>query len=168
MTLVFSILRILHIVTGILWAGGALALTLFVAPTMSATGEAGKQFAGHLITKTRFSLYMMVTGLSTVLAGSVLYGIDSNWFQSAWMMTGMGIGFGIGAVAGIAAFIFGIMLGNANSALAALGAQIQGKPTAEQMTALQGLLKRQALTSQMNMIFMFIAIVMMALARLLG
>jgi len=168
MTLVFSILRILHIVTGILWAGGALAVTLFVAPTMSATGEAGKQFAGHLITKTRFSLYMMVTGLSTVLAGSVLYGIDSNWFQSAWMMTGMGIGFGIGAVAGIAAFIFGIMLGNANSALAALGAQIQGKPTAEQMTALQGLLKRQALTSQMNMIFMFIAIVMMALARLLG
>ncbi|HNH27689.1 MAG TPA: hypothetical protein PLR93_11745 [Anaerolineales bacterium] len=168
MTLVFSILRILHIVTGILWAGGALALTLFVAPTMSATGEAGKQFAGHLITKTRFSLYMMVTGLSTVLAGSVLYGIDSNWFQSAWMMTGMGIGFGIGAVAGIAAFIFGIMLGNANSALAALGAQIQGKPTAEQMTALQGLLKRQALTSQMNMIFMFIAIVMMASARLLG
>lgn len=168
MTLIFLVLRVVHIVAGILWAGGALALTLFVAPTMSATGDAGKQFAGHLITKTRFSLYMMVTGLSTVLAGSVLYGIDSNWFQSAWMMTGTGIGFGIGAVAGIAAFIFGVMLGNANSALAALGAQIQGKPTAEQMTTLQGLLKRQALTSRMNMIFMFIAIVMMALARLLG
>ena len=168
MTLIFLILRVAHIVAGILWAGGALALTLFVAPTMSATGDAGKQFAGHLITKTRFSAYMMVTGLTTVLAGSILYGIDSNWFQSAWMMSGVGIGFGIGAAAGITAFIFGIMLGNANKALAALGAQIQGKPTAEQMTALQALLKQQSMTSQGNMVFMFISILMMASARLLG
>ena len=168
MTLIFSILRVAHIVSGILWAGGALALTLFVAPTMGATGDAGKQFAGHLMTKTRFTVYMMVTGLTTVLAGSVLYGIDSNWFQSAWMKTGTGIGFGIGAAAGITAFIFGIMLGNANTALAALGAQIQGKPTPEQMAALQGLLKKQAMSSRANMIFMFIAITMMASARLLG
>lgn len=168
MTLIFSILRAAHIIAGILWAGGALALTLFIAPTMSATGDAGKQFAGHLITKTRFSAYMMVTGLTTVLAGSVLYGIDSNWFQSAWMMTGTGIGFGIGAATGIAAFVFGIMLGNANKALAALGAQIQGKPTAEQMTALQALVKKQTMMSQGNLVFMFIAIIMMASARLLG
>jgi uncharacterized membrane protein len=168
MTLIFSILRVAHIVSGILWAGGALALTLFVAPTMSATGDVGKQFAGHLMTKTRFTIYMTVTGLTTVLAGSVLYGIDSNWFQSAWMKTGTGIGFGIGAAAGITAFVFGYLLGNANTALAALGAQIQGKPTAEQMTALQSLLKQQKMASQWNMIFMFIAIVMMASARLLG
>ena len=167
MVLVFSILRIAHIVSGILWAGGALALTLFVAPTMSATGDAGKQFAGHLIGKTRFSVYMTVTGLTTVLAGSVLYGIDSNWFQSAWMKTPTGIGFGIGAAAGIAAFIYGYMLGNANMALAALGAQIKGQPTPEQMSALQSLLKRQKTASNGNMIFMLIAIVMMASARLL-
>lgn len=111
---------------------------------------------------------MTITGLTTVLAGVVLYGIDSNWFQSAWMMTGTGIGFGIGAVAGITAFIFGIMLGNANGALAALGAQIQGKPTAEQLNALQTLLKRQAMASQGNLIFIFISIFMMASARLLG
>jgi uncharacterized membrane protein len=164
----FAVLRVAHIISGILWAGGALALTLFVAPTMSATGEAGKQFAGHLMTKTRFTLYMTITGLTTVLAGTVLYGIDSNWFQSAWMMTGTGIGFGIGAVAGITAFIFGIMLGNTNGALAALGAQIQGKPTAEQANALQALLKRQKLASQGNLVFMFISIFMMASARLLG
>jgi len=168
MTLIFLILRVAHIVSGILWAGGALALTLFVAPTMSATGDAGKQFAGHLMTKTRFSSYMMVTGLTTVLAGSVLYGIDSNWFQSAWMKTGTGIGFGIGSAAGIAAFIFGVMLGNANKALAALSAQIQGKPTDGQMAVLQTLLKQQATASQGNMIFMFISIFMMAMARLLG
>lgn len=168
MTLIFSILRVAHIVAGILWAGGALALTLFVAPTMSATGDAGKQFAGHLIGKTRFSLYMAVTGLTTVVAGSILYGIDSNWFQSAWMMSATGSVFGIGAIFGIAAFVFGMMLGNANTALAALGAQIQGKPSAEQVTTLQALLKRQKMSSQGNMICMFISILCMASARLFG
>lgn len=168
MTLLFSILRIAHIVAGILWAGGALALTLFVAPAMSATGDAGKQFAGHLIGKTRFSLYMSVTGLTTVIAGSILYGIDSRWFQSAWMMTATGIVFGIGAIFGIAAFVFGLMLGNANTALAVLGAQIQGKPSAEQAVVLQGLLSRQKMSSQGNMICMFISILCMASARLFG
>lgn len=168
MTLVFLILRVAHIVAGILWAGGALALTLFVAPTMSATGDAGKQFAGHLIGKTRFSAYMMVTGLTTVIAGSILYGIDSNWFQSSWMMTATGSVFGIGAAFGIAAFVFGVMLGNTNAALATLGAQIQGKPSAEQAAALQALLKRQKMSSQGNMICMLISIVCMASARLFG
>lgn len=164
----FAILRFLHIIAGILWAGGALALTFFIAPTMSATGDAGKQFAGHLIGKTRFSNYMMVTGLTTVIAGSILYGIDSNWFSSAWMRTPTGIGFGIGAAAGILAFIFGMMLGNANTGLAALGAQIQGKPSAEQMTALQALLNRQKLATQGNMTCMLIAIALMASARMFG
>lgn len=163
-----SILRVAHIVSGILWAGGALALTLFVAPTMSATGDAGKQFVGHLIGKTRFSLYMLATGWTTVIAGSILYGIDSNWFQSSWMMTAAGSVFGVGAVFGIAAFVFGMALGNTNTALAALGAQIQGKPTAEQAALLQTLLKRQKMTSQGNMICMFISILCMASARLFG
>lgn len=168
MLILFSVLRVAHIVSGILWAGGALALTLFVAPTMSAVGDAGKQFAGHLIGKTRFTLYMSVTGLTTVIAGSILYGIDSSWFQSSWMMTATGSVFGLGATFGIVAFVFGIMLGNANTALAALGAQIQGKPSAEQATALQALLKRQKMSSQVNMICMFISIVCMASARLFG
>lgn len=168
MTLIFSILRFAHIIAGILWAGGALALTLFVAPTMSATGDAGKQFGGHLISKTRFSAYMMVTGLTTVLAGSLLYGITSNWFQSGWMHSPAGIGFGIGAVAGILAFVFGVMLGNTNGALGALGAQIQGMPTAEQISVMQALLKRQSMASQWNLIFMLISIALMASARMFG
>lgn len=168
MLILFSVLRFLHIFAGILWAGGALTLSLFIAPTMGATGDAGKQFAGHLIGKTRFSQFMMITGLTTVLAGTILYGIDSNWFQSVWMHSPTGIGFGVGAAAGILAFVFGIMLGNTNKALAVLGGQIQGKPTAEQVTALQALMTRQAMASKWNMIFMLISIVMMASARLFG
>lgn len=166
MTLIFSILRFVHIITAVLWAGGALTMNFFIAPTIGATGDAGKQFAGHLMAKTRFTLFMTITGLTAVLAGSILYGIDSNWFQSGWMRTPTGIGFGIGAVSGILAFIFGILLGNANTALAALGAQVQGKPTAEQMAAIQALQKRQSTAAKGNMIFILVAMAMMESARL--
>ena len=168
MTLLFSILRVLHIVSGVLWAGGALVLYFFIAPTMGATGDAGKQFAGHLMGKTRFTAFMMSVGGTTVLAGAFLYGIDSNWFQSEWMKTGTGMGFGVGATAGILAFVFGFMLGNTNKALAALGAQIQGKPTPEQLSELQALQKRQAMVGRWNAVFIMIAIFFMASARLFG
>lgn len=168
MALVFSVLRFIHIIAGILWAGGALVFSFFIVPAISATGDTGKQFVGHLMTKTRLTTFMMVVGATTVIAGSILYGFDSNWFRSGWMMTPIGIGFGIGATAGIIAFVFGVVLGNTNNALAALGAQIQGKPTAEQMSAMQGLLKRQTLMARGNMIFMIIAISFMASARMFG
>lgn len=168
MTLVFSILRFIHIISGILWAGGAILINFFIAPTISATGDSGKQFAGHLMGKTKVTPFMMIAGLTTVLAGSTLYGIDSNWFRSGWMQTPTGIGFGIGAASGILAFVFGVILGNANTALAALGAQIQGKPTPEQMSALQALQKRQALAAKGNVIFILIAISLMASARMFG
>ena len=168
MLILFSVLRFLHIIAGILWAGGALTMSFFVAPTMGATGDAGKQFAGYLMAKTRFSTFMMVNAVITVLAGLILYGIDSNWFQSAWMHSPTGIGFGVGAVTGIVAFVFGGMLGNINKALGMLGAQIQGKPTADQLIALQALMARQANASKWNTVFMLITIVLMASARLFG
>lgn len=168
MSLLFAILRVLHIVSGVLWAGGALVLYFFIAPTIGATGDSGKQFAAHLMGKTRFSAFMMSVGGTTVLAGTILYGIDSDWFQSAWMKTATGAGFGIGAAFGILAFIFGAMLGNTNKALAALGAQIQGKPTAEQMSAMQALLKRQVTTGRWNAVCIIIATFFMASARLFG
>jgi uncharacterized membrane protein len=168
MAVVFSILRFLHIVAGITWAGSALLMNLIIGPAIGATGDAGKQFAGHLATKTFFPKFMMTSALTTVLAGTVLYGFNSNGFSSGWMMTGTGIGFGIGGAAGIGAFVFGFMITKTNSALAALGAQIQGKPTDAQMAQLGALRKRQTFVVTANTICMIIAITFMASARFFG
>lgn len=168
MLTIVPILRFLHIIAGIIWAGGAILMNLFIVPTIAATGDAGKQFVGHLIGKTAFTKLMTVAGFLTVLAGIMLYGINSSWFHSGWMMTGQGIGFGVGAMAGIAAFVFGIMIGNVNMGLAKLGSQIQGKPTDAQMTEMQALRKRQAFVVPGNTICMVIAIVFMASARFFG
>lgn len=164
----FSILRFAHIVAGIFWAGGAVLMNFFIVPAIGATGDAGKQFVGHLMGKTSFSRFMMLSGVTTVLAGTYLYGVNSNWFSSGWMMSGQGIGFGIGAVAGIIALAFGSMIGSTNGKLAALGAQIQGKPTAEQMSALGALRKQQTFITIGNATCILISVVLMASARLFG
>lgn len=168
MVILFSVLRLLHIIAGIFWAGGAILMNLIIGPAVGATGDAGKQFIGHLVGKTAFSKYMLISGVTTVAAGTILYGIDSNWFSSGWMMSPTGIGFGIGATAGILALVFGFMVGSTNGKLAALGMQIQGKPTDEQLATLGTLRKRQVLVTNGNTISILISIVLMASARLLG
>jgi uncharacterized membrane protein len=166
--LLVPVLRFLHIIAGIIWAGGAILMNLVIGPAIGATGDAGRQFAGHLMGKTAFSKIMLGSGLLTVLAGTFLYGLNSNWFSSRWMLTNQGIGFGIGAIAGILALGFGFMIGNTNSRLAALGSQIQGKPTDEQASTMGILRKRQVFVTNGNTICIIISISLMAGSRFLG
>ncbi|GAB4496298.1 MAG: hypothetical protein OHK003_00900 [Anaerolineales bacterium] len=84
------------------------------------------------------------------------------------MDSGQGTGFGVGAAAGIIALVFGFMIGNTNSRLAALGAQIQGKPTDEQVAQMGALRKRQVVVTNGNTIFILISIMLMASARFFG
>ena len=83
-------------------------------------------------------------------------------------MSSTGVGFGIGAVAGIIALVFGFLIGNTNGKLALLGMKIQGKPTNEQLATLGALRKRQVLVTNGNTIFILISIALMASARLFG
>jgi len=160
-------LRLIHIIGGVVWVGGALAMNFFIAPTLRATGDAGKQFGGHLIAKTRFTSVMTGSAYATVIAGFWLYGIDSQWFTSAWQSSSAGIGFGIGAASALIGFITGIMNGNNNRKMAQLGAQIQGKPTSEQAAALGAVQKQQGWVVPVNTYALILAVVLMATARYL-
>lgn len=161
------ILRLLHIIGGVFWVGGAVAVNFFVAPTMRATGDAGKQFAGHLMGRTQFSQFMMYSGIVSIVAGFILYGIDSSWFTSAWQSSGPGIGFGIGALFALIGMVTGIMNGSNNRKMASLGAQIQGKPTPEQAAQLAAIQKQQALVVPVNTYSLLLALALMAVARYL-
>jgi uncharacterized membrane protein len=160
-------LRLIHIIGGIIWVGGALLMNFFVAPSLRATGEAGKQFAGHLMGKTRFTQIMTISAYSTVVAGFLLYGFDSQWFKSAWQSSGPGIGFGIGALCALVGIVSGIMNGNNNRKMAQLGAQIQGKPTAEQAAAMGAIQKQQGWVIPVNTYSLILAVFFMAIARYL-
>ncbi len=167
MYLLVILLRLLHILGGVLWVGGALAMNFFVGPTIGATGDSGKQFAGYLMSKTRFTALMTAGALTTVIAGFLLYGIDSAWFSSAWQSSGPGIGFAIGALFALVGLITGIMNGNNNKAMGRIGAQIQGKPTSEQAARLGAIRKQQAWVVPINSYSLLVAVFFMAIARYL-
>jgi uncharacterized membrane protein len=161
-------LRLLHIIGGVIWVGGALAMNFFIGPTLRATGDAGKQFAGHLIAKTRFTAVMTGAAYTTVIAGIWLYGIDSGWFSSPWLQSGAGTGFSIGAVFALVGLVSGIMNGNNNTKLGKLGAQIQGQPTPEQMAAMGAIQKQQGWVVPVNTYSLLLAIFFMAISRYLS
>jgi uncharacterized membrane protein len=167
MYILVIILRLFHILGGVFWVGGALAVNFFIGPTIGATGDSGKQFAGYLMSRTRFTAAMTGGALVTVVAGFLLYGIDSDWFSSAWQSSGPGIGFAIGALFALVGLVTGIMNGNNNKAMGRIGSQIQGRPTDEQAGQLEAIRKQQAWVVPVNTYSLLLAVFFMAIARYL-
>jgi len=165
MTYLIWLLRIVHIVGGVIWVGGTLTMAFFIAPTVGATGEAGQKFVGHLMNNLKFSNRMAAAAGLTILAGFILYWIDSAGFTSAWMSSGAGRGFAIGAAFALIGFVFGLLVGRTTKSMAQLGAQFQGKPSAGQMSQMQSLRKRQASYANTSAAMLIIATVFMAIAR---
>jgi uncharacterized membrane protein len=161
-------LRIIHIVAGIIWVGGTLIMTFFIGPTIGATAEAGQKFVGHLMNNLKFSNRMSAAAGLTILAGFILYWIDSSGFTSAWMSSGAGRGFGIGAGFALIGFVFGLLIGRTTNAMAQLGAQFRGKPSPEQMSQMQSIRKQQATYSNISAAALILALIFMATARYLA
>jgi uncharacterized membrane protein len=167
MTYLIWLLRIIHIVGGVIWVGGTLIMTFFIGPTVSATDEAGQRFVRHLMNNLKFSNRMAAASGSTVLAGLILYWIDSQGFTSPWMTSGAGRGFGIGAAFALIGFVYGLLIGRTTKAMAQLGAQIQGNPSSAQLAQLQTIRKQQATYSTIATVTLLLAVIFMAIARYL-
>ena len=161
------LLRIVHILGGIFWVGGALIMSFFVAPAAAATADAGQKVVGHLMGNLKFSSRVSAAAGMSILAGFILYWIDSDGFTSAWMTSGAGRGFGIGAAFALVGLVFGILLSRTMKSMALLGAQMQGKPSAEQVQEMSALRKQQATYSIVNVAALVLAVIFMAIARYL-
>ena len=166
----FIILRLIHILAGAFWVGAALMLTFFISPAVNATQDSGRNFMRHFMGKTKFNLVMWSSALLTVIAGSILYWLNSNGFQSSWMSTGPGIGFSISALFAFLGLFTGVFQNRNSNAMAALGGKIQAQgapPSPEQASHLQKLGKALALGGTLNALFLILATVGMAIARFL-
>jgi uncharacterized membrane protein len=159
------LLRIIHIGAGIVWVGGTLMMTFFIAPAVGATAEAGQKFLGQLMFPMKFGQKMAAAAGLTILAGGILYWIDSNGFTSAWMSSGAGTGFGIGAGFAVIGFVFGILIGRNTRALIQLGEQTQGKPSNDQLAQMQKMQKQLLTYSYAASATLLISVIFMAIAR---
>jgi hypothetical protein len=114
----------------------------------------------------KFSNRMAAAAGSTILAGLILYGLDAR-AGTAWLQSSFAMGLGIGAAFAVIGFAFGIMVGRTTKAMAALGAQMQGKPSPDQLTQMQAIQKRQATFSIITAVAVVLSTVFMAIARYL-
>jgi uncharacterized membrane protein len=161
------LLRIFHIGAGVFWVGNVLLLTFVINPALKETGASGQKFVDYLITKKRFGTESSGAGTMAGIAGILLYWRDSQGFTSAWMQSSAGVGFGIGAVLGLIAFIFGILTDRQLKAMARLREQVEGAPSDEQMSQLQSLGKQQTTYLYICAVTLVLSLWVMAIARYL-
>jgi hypothetical protein len=169
MEFVLILLRFIHVVAGACWAGAAVAYFFFFAPTVKGLGPAGPKFMQDLVSKHRYPIFMNLTSLLTIAAGLGLFWLVSGALNTAWILSGPGLGFTIGSVAALVAFgigFFGIRpraqrLGKIGAAMATAG----GPPTTEQGVELQRLHAEIHVYERWDIGFLLVALITMATAR---
>lgn len=168
MNILIIVLRLIHIVSGVFWVGGAMVSAIFLAPAVAATGEAGQKMMGYMITKGRMSARITAAAIMTVLAGAILYWIDSRGLTSPWTSSGPGWGFGIGALFALAGLGTGLQVGVNVKKMGEIAAAAQGKPSPAQMAEMQAAQQRMSLFSKVSTAALVVAVICMATARYWG
>jgi uncharacterized membrane protein len=160
------VLRLIHVLGGVFWAGGAFALTGFIAPAVNQSGPEGGKVMQRLVLGTRWVTAVSAAAGLAVLTGLILYW---NWTSGLQRITtSSGIVFAIGGLAGLVGLFYGIRIGRASQELANLGAQIGAAgapPSPEQGAQLAGLQERMQSMGSINAIALVITVLAMASAR---
>ena len=173
---VMLVLRIFHIVGGVLWVGSAFFFVAFLGP---ATGMVGPEVSGPLFQTLVAKMHVprIITGLgfTTVVAGWLMWLRDLNvyadWNVGDWIFhtSNFGLVLTIGAVlATIAAFEGSIGVGKNVERITELGGQIAasgGPPTPEQQSRMQMLQQHVRKHGQTDIVLLLLAVLAMATAR---
>lgn len=166
MQFILIVLRLVHIAAGAFWAGSALLIALVLLPGVRKAGPGGER---HL-PMAAISQAMSLAAVLTTIPGLLLYAWVSR-FQMGWIGTPLGIGFTLGSLAGIAAFLLGMLsTGPTSKKLGILAGQIAaagGPPRPEQAAELGRLQAKLATSSAVSTILTTAALVLMAVARYL-
>lgn len=99
--LVISVLRLSHIVAGMIWVGAAIMMSFYVEPAAQRSGGDGVGFLRALYSKTNFPRMVPGAAIITTLAGLLLYGMMS---YHETMHSAMGMSITLGALVGLLAF----------------------------------------------------------------
>ncbi len=159
------VLRIIHILGGVFWAGSAFLLTGYIAPTASQMRPEGPKFMQRLVLGTGYLSAIGIAAGLAILSGLLLYWRASGGLQTEWLSTGTGVMFTIGGLAAIGAGVFGGLIASNGKKLATLGASLEGPPSPEQAAELGHLQNRGANLGAANAVLLVITIIAMASAQ---
>jgi hypothetical protein len=166
--LILVLLRILHIVLGVFWAGSVFFVASFVLPTARAAGPAGGPFMRRFA-MSGFINALTGSGVITVLTGLALMWYASGQLNAAWFGSPTGIVLSIGALSAIVALGIGLAVSRpAAMRMKALAEAIEaagGTPTEAQLAELPALQAKMAGAVRWVSILLLIAVICMAGAR---
>jgi hypothetical protein len=166
------LLRILHIASGVFWVGTAWFFFGWIEPTTKAIGPQAGPFIHHVVRQRRVVRFIVTAGAINVAVGAVLYWRASAGLNPAWIGSGIGIGFTIGAVAAAVAWLLGLTiigptverLDEAGTAMATAGRP----PTPDELARFHGLEARLHRAGQADVLLLATAVAFMAASRYLG
>lgn len=162
------IMRLLHVVSGIFWAGSMIFTARFLFPAIQDAGPEGAK-VGAALAKRGFMTVMPIVALITILSGLWLYWHLSVGFQTEFMRSGMGITLGIGALCAITAFVIGMVVGRPAmmraTALAQSAAQASPAERDRMLGQAQALRARSIAATQIVALLVGLAAAAMAIAR---
>ena len=168
--ILITILRLLHIVAGLIWVGAGITLSMYIFPALGRSGVDSSKVMRALYTKTSFDKLMPIVSITTTVAGLILYYMVTNGFSDAnFMQSGQGIVLSIGALAGLAAFGHGAgTLGKFSNQYVTLIKEAGDNPSDAQEKSLHEIEAKLDRHGKMSMWMSVVAVVFMAGARYIG
>ena len=162
------VLRVLHIVGAVIWAGTGIFVAVFLLPAMGMAGPAGAPVMGALV-KRRLFVIVPTVAVITMLAGLRMMWIASGGYSEAYFTSRTGATYGIGAVCAIAAFtVFMLINHPAIGRMGQLQQQIAQAPEADRgplMAQVHAVRNRAAKGSRASALLLTVTAVCMALGR---
>lgn len=162
------ILRIIHVVGAVIWAGAALFVSFFLIPALALAGPAGAPVMGALV-KRRLFVIVPTIAVVTMLAGLRLLWLISDGYSVAFFASRTGMTYATGTVVSIVAFT--IFLTVNRPALGRMGllqqqlAQVSESERAPLMAQVTALRERTAAGSKVIAFLLIIAAIAMAIGR---
>jgi hypothetical protein len=165
------VLRIVHIGSGVFWVGTAWFFFGWVEPTTKAIGQQAGPFMHHVVSQRRITAALIGASTLNVLAGLTLYWRASGGLSAAWIGSPTGIGFTVGGLAALTAWVLGLRviaptveaLDHAGGAMAAAGRP----PTPDELARFHALEVRLHGAGIADTVLLAAAVLMMATSRYL-
>lgn len=161
------LMRIIHVLSGVAWAGGVFMMASLVEPSSRGVGPEGGKFMQYLAGPGKLPVYMTASGGLSVLSGLYLLWLRSGGFNSEWFGTGQGIALSVGAAAGILSAVIGTIIPRqASLEMDKIGQQIQalgGPPSPELLAQLNVHRQRLAQGGRITALLLVIAVIGMSL-----
>ncbi len=101
-------LRIVHIASGVFWAGTVFFINTLLVPSLGAAGPAGGTVLTEL-KRRRYHDVLVATSTLAIFSGIALLWLDSGGLSHAWLRVPIGLTLSLGGMAALTGYLLGVV-----------------------------------------------------------